>query len=263
MWIKTVIVLISISSTSLAQSTKATYVFGNSLLGLERITTKNYGESFAHLVFNKIKENGDKYTNLAIPGATSNVVVIEVRKANPHDATLVFIECGVNDIAVHKPLTQYKRGTNIKADRLSNDIFLNITNSIKMCPNRADIILFTMPSLHILQPHYDLTKEEKDNGDTHLEYVNGQLRRLESPQITVVELGPYYEYILLNPPKVSSVEMIGFPQSGKFNYITIDGVHPGAITNGLMANLMIVQLNDKWGLNIEKYTDKELLQLYK
>jgi len=246
-----------------------TYGFGDSLFGMARFPpigrAKDHGECAPGLLFRKLgsKLAGDAYENLAAPGSTSTLIAARVKGMLAYRmdaATCVFLDMGINDIGMSKKrdglLTTHARGSHVEADKLSDRMVTNLKTACAAIPESATVFLTTLPSFHVLQPpSYTLTDNERVCADSHIAYFNNNLRQLlsTSTRFRIIDFGLWYERVLLNPPKVGDLQLVGFPKFGSREYVTVDGVHPGAIAHGLLANEVVPGL----------FSEQELLGLWK
>jgi len=229
-----------------------TLVVGNSLWGMARFPpigkAKDFGECAPGLLFRKLgsKLAGDTYENLAMPGTPSTVIakrITAMPAVRRKKITCAFVDMGVNDVGMSKKrdglLTQHARGSHVEADKLSDRMVSNLKTACAAIPESATVFLTTLPSFHVLQPpSYRLTLNEAVCADSHIAFFNKELRQLlsTSTRFRIIDFGDWYERVLLSPPKVGDLQLVGFPKFGSREYVTVDGVHPGAIAHGLLAN---------------------------
>ena len=255
-----------------------TYVFGDSLFGAERGENlpadkrRDFGRAAPYLVFDRMApDTGGFYTNLAVPGLTSRAVELQVERyaKEIRDATAVFLECGLNDFGIDSKrpiapnMSEYARGMNRIADAASDRIVSAIKNCCHKFPRNTTVFLFTLPSFTVLQPKsWTPTPQEQANADTHIAFVNQGLTALCNSQperIRLVDFGGWYSAVLRDPPFIGGVQMRGFPQFGGGHFVTVDGIHPGAFSQGLLANVILRLC----GAGEKCLSDSELLGLWK
>ncbi len=86
------------------------------------------------------------------------------------------------------------------------------------------------------------------------------IRALEAyPQVVVLDTAEaIIRSFALNPPTVGGRKLVGPPLRGGYDHIFADKIHPTAVSNALLANLIIDRMNARWKTRIPKYSDAEL-----
>ena len=252
-----------------------TLCFGDSLFGFKRLPApadkqRDFGTPAVELVWSRLAAHGGKFDNFAIPGATSRIVetAVQIHAEEVRDATCVFLDCGLNDFGVDSKriavpaMVDHARGTNAIADATSERIVSAIRNCCHKFPRAATVFLFTLPSFTVLQPKsWTPTLTEQLNADTHIAWINEKVTSLCNSQperIRLVDFGGWYNAMLRDPPYIGGVQMRGFPQFGGGHFVTVDGIHPGAFSQGLLANVILRLCGAEKCLS-----DSELLGLWK
>lgn len=93
--------------------------------------------------------------------------------------------------------------------------------------------------------------------------INDALRRfaLNENHATFVEFPPFQDHInALTDFRIGGVEIANLDESPTDpTYLFKDGIHPRAVGNGLISNLVLFGINKTTGMNLPMLTDREIL----
>lgn len=212
-------------------------------------------------------------TGWAIEIGQSTGLAEEIKKG---DVNTVIIALGVNDFA---PLAQEEgyeaiyNGTMTddqirrKINRLTADMKTIIETLQEASPN-VKILLVMIPSWArstIVQIAFPIPENRRRVIEA-IESTNGELMKLaEEKKIAIADLSEFDQdiekRIRNNNIVIGKVSLNKFvPGDDPRNLYLTDGVHPGTIYNGLMANFVIANLNRKIGTSIKPLSDDEVLE---
>ncbi len=270
------------SVTAFAQADFSEMVtFGNSLThnDLLWIYYGNPPELYAadpmEAVFDKGAAGGDVLTNYAIAGSESGDIGSQIDLyeffrllGSQGKATLICLEVGGNDIMNNIDLlAAYAPGEDPGADALINGILGNMRDDLsylRSTHTSAQFILWTIPDV-TLTPDlwFYLTPSEAENVRAHAERINRQVRMAGNRFSWVVVLDVYSvtQFVVENPPIIFGHQLVPPPSYGDFDHLFADVIHPTAVSNALMANITIGQVNRKWNDDIPLYSQEELADL--
>jgi hypothetical protein len=71
----------------------------------------------------------------------------------------------------------------------------------------------------------------------------------------------FLQYAMENPPVIFGHQLVPSPAYGDYDHIFADEIHPTAVGNALLANLLILRINNKWSDDIPFYNFQELADL--
>lgn len=104
--------------------------------------------------------------------------------------------------------------------------------------------------------------EAEQNIRLHIERLNRFIRQMgKGPQLAVLDISRILTEVSLNPPVILGTPLLPPPYFGFATAVFADPIHPTAISDGILANEMIEQLNAKFDDNIPFYTEEELADL--
>jgi phospholipase/lecithinase/hemolysin len=226
-------------------------------------------------VFDKGAEGGDVLTNYAVAGSETGDIATQIdlyeylRILGSQDkATLICLEVGGNDIMNDIDiLAAYAPGEDPVADAIINNMLGNMRDDLiflRSTHTDAQFIVWTIPDV-TLTPGlwYDLTPSEAENVREHTERINKQIRIAGNRFSWIVTLDVYTinQLVVENPPVIFGHQLVPPPSYGDFDHLFADEVHPTAVSNALIANITIGQINRDWNDNIPRYTQEELADL--
>ncbi len=236
-----------------------------------------YGADPFEAVFNKAAAETDQLTNYAVLGSTSSQVLDQVLsyalsrlQGTSSPATLISLQAGGNDLLTEEILFSFAAappGKSKSADRFANDIRCNLLSSLmvlRFVDRKADVVIWTIPDV-TLTPYvlsYGLDAKSQKNVRLHIERLNGTIRALgRSRNVVILDIADVLTEVALDPPTILGVPLTPPPAFGFGAAIFADPIHPTAVSNGLLANELIENLNRKFDDNIPFYSDAELVTL--
>ena len=233
-----------------------------------------YGKDAMESAFSKGASTGDELTNYAVAGSESDHVEIQVylyeffKLIGLQDkATLIGFEIGGNDILNNIDLLAHAGpGEYPAADAVIDNLLTNMRKDLLRLYQshpEAQFILWTLPDV-TLTPRlwYDLTEIEVANVQAHIKRINRSIRSLRrNPSFIVFDLYTLMPLVINSPPSFFDHQIVPPPDYGDYDHLFADEIHPTAVSNGMMANIMIRQINKKWGDSISLYSEEELADL--
>lgn len=234
-----------------------------------------YGADPHEAVFDKAALPDDNLTNYAIAGSESDDLIDQVdlyefwrNLGSQDDATIIGLEIGGNDILNNVNLLKsYAPGENANADAVIDNLIQNLRRSLltlkRSHPPSTRFIIWTLPDITLTPLHYgNLSQLETSRVQAHLQRVNRLIRNADQYDfIAVIDIYKIIRTIAINPPVIKGQQLQGTPAYGEFDAIFADEIHPTAVTNALLANVIITKINARWGDNIPLYTEDELADL--
>jgi lysophospholipase L1-like esterase len=234
-----------------------------------------YGADPVEAAFDKGAFAGDELTNYAIAGSESGDVGIQIdlyeffRLLGVQDkATLFGFEVGSNDILNNVSLlAAYAPGENPSADGIIDNIINNIRQDIvrlRTSHLNAQFVIWLIPDV-TLTPDlwYDLNSDEIANVRAHIGRVNRLLRAAGGRFDFIIAFDTYtmIQEIVFDPPVIFDQQLVPPPAYGDYDHLFADDIHPTAVSNAMIANEIITQINEDWLDNIPLYTEEELADL--
>jgi len=234
-----------------------------------------YGADPHEAVFDKAAIAGDDLTNYAIAGSTSDDIAKQINSydfqrsiGNQEDATLIGFEIGGNDILNNVGLLKrFAPGENSSADAVIDRLIANVRSSLVALkedhPPKTRFILWTIPDITFTPRYFGkLTQTEEDNLRAHTERVNRLLRKADRYSfLAVIDLYRVIQVLAVNPPTIKGQQLQGTPVTSEYDAVFADEIHPTAVSNALLANIIIKKVNAKWNDNIPLYSEDELAAL--
>lgn len=257
-----------------------TVTFGDSLtnndfLGLVYGNPQDmYGADPMQAVFQKGAKSGDHLTSYAVASATSDYLQAEIDAyqgalliGEQDKATLISIEIGGDDVLNNLDLLRaYPPGQNKSADNVINNLIRNIRAGFSRLKNlapNAKFVLWTLPDVTLTPREWQVnTPTETANIRAHLRRVNNAIRQLaHSPSVVVADLYTLLQSLVANPPVYYGQALLPPPTHGEYDAIFADEIHPTAVSNALIANAIIRQMNQKLHSTIFLYKPAQLAYL--
>lgn len=232
-----------------------------------------YGHDPMQLVWDKNHQPGDDLSNYAVAGFTSGNVGTEISlyKFNvlfgfDSNATLFQLEMGGNDLLNNDALLYNNApGTNQQADGVINTLIRNWRTNARSLANgaRSDAkaVLWTIPDIS-LTPRYwqQLNQQQQANLRAHTQRANTFIRSLgHLNNVVVLDIWSILAQYVNDPPQIGNITLVGPPAHGESIDIFADEIHPTAVSNALIANEIINQMNLKWSAGFELYSESELI----
>ena len=278
----TVLIFVLGASSAFAQANFASMVtFGDSLthndiLGIVYGNPQDmYGKDAMEAVFSKGASGGDKLTNFAVAGSQSSQVALQIDLYDffrltglQKKATLISLEIGGNDILSNTDLLAVSPpGLNLSADAVIDRLIENVRKDLlrlRRSHQSAQFIIWTVPDVTLTPRLYDLTPWKISNLREHIERANRLIRNLRQyPFVVVLDLYRLMPVIIEDPPVLFGQQLVAPPNYGDYDHLFADEIHPTAVSNALLANIMIQIINLKWEDVIPFYTEEELADLAK
>ncbi len=235
-----------------------------------------YGADPFEAMFNKAAGTGDQLANYAILGSTSADVLLQIqayaaaRDANAIErSTLVSIQAGANDFLDPENLAFLAAappGESDAADAIVNGIRQNLVRSVQAIKkiDKAQVIVWTVPDV-TLTPYglyYGPQGIAAENVRLHIERLNHFIRGMNHrKQIAVLDISSILTAAIFNPPVIAGVPLVPPPYFGFSYAIFADPLHPTAVSNGITANMLIIQANMTFGDSIPLYSEDELADM--
>ena len=225
-------------------------------------------------VFHKGARYTDKLRSFAILGMESdNIPRQRLRydlariqgKVGP--ATVFGFEFGGNDALDNlELLASAPPDENQAADAVIDKLIQNYATGIQNLEQRfhpAKIVLWTVTDVTLIPDVVGFYGEVGNaNIRSHIERANGFIRAYKDDvDKIVVDLYDILQESVANPPVIYGHALVGPPAFGDFDNLFADPIHPTAVGNAIIANVMIGQINAKWGNQIPFYTEAELANL--
>lgn len=232
-----------------------------------------YGHDPMQLVWDKNHQPGDDLSNYAVAGFTSGNVASEIGlyKFNvlfgfDSNATLFQLEMGGNDILNNAALLSNNApGTNQQADGVINTLIRNWRTDAKSLASGArpdaKAVLWTIPDVSLTPRFFQqLPQQQQANLRAHTQRANAFIRSLDHiSNVVVLDLWSILAQYVNNPPQIGNITLIGPPTHGASDDIFADDIHPTAVSNALIANELITQMNLKWNAGFDLYSEGELI----
>jgi len=281
-WISVIAITVAAISTAAMADVNLQHVatFGDSLTdnqGLLPLYTglpaTLYGHDPMQLVWDKNHRPGDDLSNYAVAGFTSGNVATEISlyKFNvlfgfDSNATLFQLEMGGNDILNNAALLSNNApGSNPQADGVINTLIRNWrTDALALASGArpdAKAVLWTIPDIS-LTPRYwqQLNPQQQANLRAHTQRANAFIRSLSHlNNVVVLDTWSILAQFVNDPPQIGHITLIGPPAHGESIDIFADEIHPTAVSNALIANEIITQMNLKWNAGFDLYSESELI----
>jgi len=233
-----------------------------------------YGEDPMEAVFSKGSEGDERLNSYAIGGSESGDVALQIDvywflrliKAQ-REATLFGFQIGGNDVLNNiELLAASMPGENPLADSVIDDIIENMRDDLtdlRRSHPDAQFVIWTVPDVTVTPDRwFDLTDIEAENVRAHVERANHAIRRAARlPFVVVVDLFTVGQQFVSNPPVIFGQQLVPPPSYGGYDHIFADEIHPTAVSNAFLANVIINQINVKWNDDIPQYTEEELADL--
>ena len=233
-----------------------------------------YGADPMEAVFRKASQPGSHLTSYAVAGTESGDLELEIiayianlTMGEQNKATFFGIETGGNDILNNVNLLgAHAPGRNHSADKVVNNIIQNIRdgfNTLRESHPKAHFVLWTIPDITLTPKEWgNLTRTEVANIRAHLKRVNEAIKKLGNfPSVVVLDLYTLIQNFIKKPPAIFGHQLQLPPVHGEYDAIFADEIHPTAVSNALIANTIIRQINAKWQLTVPSYTKRQLARL--
>lgn len=232
-----------------------------------------YGHDPMQLVFDKNALQGNSLKNYAVAGFTSDNVGTEIALYQFNTffgfepkGTLIQLEMGGNDILNNASLlANHAPGTYAQADRVINSLIRNWRNyAVDLAGTaRPDVkaVMWTIPDI-TLTPRYwqQLNQQQQANVRAHTQRANAFIRSFgRFNNVLVLDIYSILADFVNNPPQIGNITLNGPPAHGETTDMFADEIHPTAVSNALIANELIMQMNLRWNANFELYSENELL----
>lgn len=258
-----------------------TVTFGNSLthndlLGIVYGNPQDmYGMDPAEAVFEKGAIAGDELVNYAIAGSESDDIRYQIdlyeffRLLQIQDkATLFGFEIGSNDILNNvNLLAAYAPGENPSADAVVDNIIDNLIQDLsrlRASHLEAQFVVWLIPDVTLTPDLWnDLFPDEVENVRAHIERVNRLIRGAGDRFYFLVAFDSFtaIQEVVFDPPVIFGYPLVPPPAYGDYDHLFADEIHPTAVSNALIANEIIMQINEEWNDFIPLYTEEELADL--
>lgn len=234
------------------------------------------GSWVPHLVGNRALGfgPGDAW-NVAIGGATSATLLTQGQHTTTAsnvlagDVDYVFLSIGGNDFL--------NQGTNIASGILSGSSLTsfittyidNVTTAVNVVEQAspAGFVLFGVPDISLLPLGLAqfTTTVQKQRIQAATDEANARLLELAGDRdLVFVDFAATQRALASLPSVVVGGLPIDMttpgPQPSAGDHFYVDGVHPGALGNAVLASLFATALSDGYGLGIAPLSDLEILQ---
>jgi len=232
-----------------------------------------YGADPFEAMFNNAARHGDQLTNYAVLGSTSADVLLQVEtyagaraKKAIKRSTLVSIQGGANDFLNEENLVFLATappGDSDAADAIVNSIRDNLVRSVQIIKkvDEAQVIVWTVPDITLTPYAFFIGLEgpAAENVRLHIERLNHSIRDMgHRKEIAVLDISSILTAAIFSPPVIAGVPLEYY--GGAFA-IFADPLHPTAVSNGITANMLIIQANRTFDDKIPLYTEAELAEM--
>ena len=272
------VILGAVAATASAQVDFSEVVtFGDSLtdndfLGLVYDNPQSlYGMDAMEAVFSRGAVSGDRLTNVALLGASSRELSLQIaqyQKLRAHrqiaTATLVSFEIGSNDLLRNiGPLSQFAPGENHSADRVIKRLIGRIQKSLnklrKLAPE-AMFVVWTIPDLTLTPKLYgQLSEAQQANVRAHTQLANAAIEDYSRfDNVLLFDFRAFVSAVVAEPPFILGVPLLPPPTRSEPLALFADEVHPTAVSNGLIANAIMIGLNSRFDAGLVPFSEEEL-----
>ena len=233
-----------------------------------------YGADPFEALFDKASVSSDVLSNFAEGGTTTDDLprmIDDYRDAvdngSIQQATMFGIEIGTNDMfnIIHQ-IKNVVAGQDPSVDALVNGILNKLKISTKYLLDthpQALIILWNLETARCWPAFPNITNAQWNNIDTHYQRVNQLIAQAPrySSRILVLNMYQVFGRLCTQPTILRGVELKRPPQWDGWDYVCADPFHPTAVSNAIIANQMIRDINSATGTSIPLYTENELADL--
>ncbi len=225
--------------------------------------------------FSKGAVAGDELANYAVAGSESGDISAQIdtyellRLFGIQDkATLICLEIGGNDILNNVGLLAASApGEDPAADAVIDAVISNMIQDLvrlRSSHTTTEFVVWTVPDVTLTPDLWDeLTPGEAGNVRAHVERVNRLIRKAGTrfPFLIAVDIYTLVQYIVDHPPVIFGHQLEPPPAYGDYDHLFADEIHPTAVSNALIANVIIGVINTQWNDDIPSYTQEELADL--
>lgn len=147
-----------------------------------------------------------------------------------------------------------------------NRIRQNLMKSVQAIKkvDKAQVIVWTVPDV-TLTPYalyYGPHGVAAQNVRLHIERVNHFIRGMgHRKEIAVLDISSILTAAIFDPPVIAGVELVPPPAFGFSYAVFADLLHPTAVSNGITANMLIIQANRTFDDSIPLYSEDELADM--
>lgn len=233
-----------------------------------------YGEDPAEAVFSKGSGDDDSLGNYAVAGSKAEDIEDQIdlydwwQEIGMQDAaTLINFEIGGNDIMDNvDDLAAHPPGEDGATDEITSSILATMKeNMLRLYYDHtgAQFIVWTIPDV-TLTPEYwgELSQAEINNIRAHTQVINDFIRGLDRHSFVIVlDLYGIFHKMVAHPPSDGTHTLAPPPEHEDYDDMFADEIHPTAVSNAILANSIIREINRKWGGTVPSYTIPELLDL--
>jgi phospholipase/lecithinase/hemolysin len=233
-----------------------------------------YGADPFEALFDKASAPSDVLSSFAIAGTVTQdlpQMISSYRQAvsngSVQPATVFGLEIGTNDMfdILHQ-IKDVVAGQDPIADALVGEILVNIrlaTKHLLRTHPGSSIILWNLETARCWPAFPNITNSQWDNIDTHYQRMNQAIENAaqHSSRVLVLDMYRVFGQLCTQPTIIRGVELKRPPQWSGWDYICADRYHPTAVSNALIANQMISDINLATGTSIPLYTEGELATL--
>lgn len=236
-----------------------------------------YGNDPFEAVFLRASDHDDTLDNFAMAGSTSADVLDQVLayavarwSGQQTPATFISLQAGGNDVLETTnllTLASAPPGESEAADAIIDHIRRNLILSLNILRNTdrgAVTVIWTVPDV-TFSPYvlvFQLDNQSLQNISSHIDRLNQSIRQLSRQRhIAVLDISRVLAEVSNSPPTIENVTLVPPPLFGFGSAIFADVIHPTAVSNGLLANELIMTLNQNFGGQISLFSGSELRQL--
>lgn len=176
------------------------------------------------------------------------------------------IQAGANDFldpANLAVLSAAPPGKSDAADAIVNGIRQNLTQCLQSIRkiDQAQVVIWTVPDI-TLTPcgiYFGPAGIGGENVRLHIERLNHFIRsRANRQQVAVLDVSSILTASIFMPPVISGVPLLPPPYFGTSDAIFADVLHPTAVANAIMANMLIIEANRTFDDEIPMYSEEEV-----
>ncbi len=233
-----------------------------------------YGADPFEALFDKASAPSDVLSNFALGGTVTQDLPRmignyerAVSRGTVQPATIFGLEIGTNDMFdILHDIKGVVAGQDPIADALVDGILDRIKLATKYLLTThpgSSVILWNLETARCWPAFPNITNPQWNNIDTHYQRINQALAQAPqySSRIIVLDMYQVFGQLCTQPTVIRGTELKRPPRWFGWDYVCADPYHPTAVSNAIIANQMISDLNLTTGTSIPLYTEAELATL--
>jgi hypothetical protein len=258
-------------STIAVSSAPAGVITGMAAMGASETQGNNYTGSWVPYLVNLRGVNfggSQNPYNVAVGGATSTTLLSPQQQ---HIKVRNFVQQGKVDVASLSIGGNDYGGNalnlllgNVNPEVLADQVIDNISTAIDtvLSADPKGMIVWSVPDMSktAIGQQYVVTPELQAIADNFMDLVNIPLKQeVLDRGLVYIDLAQTMADLESSPLYVGGVLINTKTASSNATHLWQDGIHPGAVGNGLFANLALTALNLGYGTNYSLLSDLEIL----